>query len=406
MGGMRVKTLAVLLTILLALHIFMPSADIKISTADPLPKFYVDDDYDSSTPGWGVTHFNSIQDAINKAHEEDRIIVYAGTYSENIEINKTSLDVFGEDRSLTTIDASDSGNAVTIVNSSVDLSGFTIQDSGSLADNAVVYVNADNCKIIDNIIKSGKHGIFVNNNDTTTIYANTITSNSGDGIHLNKSDNNDITYNTITSNNNGIFAYNSSHNTISNNPSIKLNSANGIFLNETCKYNTITNDNISSNTQNGIYLHDRCNWNVQISSNDIYSNSGSGIRIENSSFNCAVNSNTVRKNIDYGIIVVGSYNTVDCNALSENGRHGLFLFADNNNTISSNIIQDNTYEGIRLHNSTNDEIKTNEISGNARYGIHLNYYTVDNTIYNNYFHNNTDNARDVSPNPGYMIMMK
>ena len=52
---------------------------------------HLDDDYDSSTTGWGVTHFNSIQDAINKAHEEDRIIVYAGTYSENIEINKPEI---------------------------------------------------------------------------------------------------------------------------------------------------------------------------------------------------------------------------------------------------------------------------------------------------------------------------
>ena len=213
--GMRVKNLVVLLAILLALHFFVPYADIKMCTAtEPLPKFYVDDDYDSNTPGWQVDHFDSIQDAINAATEEDRIIVYAGTYSENIVINKTSLDVFGEDRSLTTIDASDSGNAVTISNASVDLSGFTIQDSGTSADNAAVYVNADYCTIVDNIITSGKHGIFVNNSNYTTIYVNTITSNSGDGVYLNKSDHNDITYNTITSNNNGIFLYNSSHNTI------------------------------------------------------------------------------------------------------------------------------------------------------------------------------------------------
>ena len=397
--GMRVKNLVVLLAILLALHFFVPYADIKMCTAtEPLPKFYVDDDYDSNTPGWQVDHFDSIQDAINAATEEDRIIVYAGTYSENIVINKTSLDVFGEDRSLTTIDASDSGNAVTISNASVDLSAFTIQDSGTSADNAAVYVNADYCTIVDNIITSGKHGIFVNNSNYTTIYVNTITSNSGDGVYLNKSDHNDITYNTITSNNNGIFSYNSSHNTISNNPSIKQNNANGIFLNETCMYNTISSNNISSNTANGIYLHNHCNYTAQISSNDIYSNSDSGIRIENSSHNYVITSNTVRKNTNYGIMIVGSYNTVQSCTISENSKHGLFLFADSNSTISSNTINGNTYEGIRLHNSTNDLIYTNEISYNSRYGIHLNYYTVNNKIYNNYFHNNTDNARDVSAN--------
>ena len=96
MGGMRVKNLAVLLTILLALHLFTPYVGIKNFSvdADPLPKFYVDDDYNSGTPGWQVNHFDSIQDAINAAAEGDTIKVFEGTYSENIVINKTSLNVF------------------------------------------------------------------------------------------------------------------------------------------------------------------------------------------------------------------------------------------------------------------------------------------------------------------------
>ena len=93
MGGMRVKNLAVLLTILLALHVFIPYANIKICIADSFD-FYVDDDYNSSTSGWQVGHFDSIQDAINAAAEGDTIKVFEGTYSENIVINKTSLNVF------------------------------------------------------------------------------------------------------------------------------------------------------------------------------------------------------------------------------------------------------------------------------------------------------------------------
>jgi parallel beta-helix repeat protein len=400
MGGMRVKNLAVLLTILLALHLFTPYVGIKNFSvdADPLPKFYVDDDYNSGTPGWQENHFDSIQDAINAASEEDTIKVFEGIYSENIVINKTSLNVFGEDQSLTTIDASDSGNAVTISNASVDFSAFTIQNGGTITDNAVVYINADNCIIYDTTITSGKHGIFINNSNSTTIYINTINSNNGDGIYLNKSHYNEITYNTITSNSNGIFAYNSSHNTISNNPSIRQNSANGIFLNETCMSNVISSNDISSNTKNGVFLHDHCNHNIQISNNDIYSNSENGIRIENSSYNYAIASNVIRKNTDYGIIISGSYNTVQSCTISENSKHGLFLFSDNNNTINGNIISENTYEGIRLMNSTNNLIYTNEIFENSRYGIFLNLFTVNNKIYNNYFHDNSDNARDESTN--------
>jgi len=393
---MKSKTLVLLIALLVVSGL---TSFIHIEPVQAVdPKFYVDDNYDSSTPGWQEDHFDKIQDAINKATEGDTIKVFEGTYSENIVINKTSLDVFGEDRSLTTIDASNSGNAVTISNASVDLSSFTIKDSGTVTDNAVVYINADNCIIYDTIITSGKHGIFINNSNSTKIYINTINSNNGDGIYLNKSHHNEITDNTITSNNNGIFAYNSSHNTISNNPSIKQNSANGIFLNETCMNNVISSNNISSNTKNGVFLHDNCNYNTQISNNDIYSNIENGIRIENSSYNYAITSNVIRKNTDYGIFISGSYNTVQSCTISENSKHGLLLFSDNNNTINGNIISKNTYEGIRFMNSTNNLIHTNEIFENSRYGIFLNLFTVNNKIYNNYFHNNTDNARDESTN--------
>jgi len=41
---------------------------------------YVDDDYTSSTSGWGVTHFAHPQDAVNAANPGDTILVYPGTY--------------------------------------------------------------------------------------------------------------------------------------------------------------------------------------------------------------------------------------------------------------------------------------------------------------------------------------
>jgi len=395
--GMRIKTIVTaLVVILLFTNCFGLFSSIDHGRADPpLPKFYVDDDYDSSTPGWHIDHFDKIQDAIDNASEGDRIIVYEGTYNENIVINKTALNVFGEDKSLSIIDGGDSGNVVTIYNASADISSFTIRDSGSSSTNAGIYVNANSCTIVDNIITSGKYGIYVDNSNSHIIYVNTISLNSGDGIYLNNSDSCSITYNTITSNSNGIFLYGSSSNTISSNPSIKQNSINGIFLNESCTSNTISSNNISSNAKNGIYLHDHCN-NNPISSNDIYSNSDCGIRIENSSLNLGIASNMVISNTNYGIMIVGSTNKVDANTIAKNGKHGLFLFADDNNTIEDNDIYSNTYDGIRMHNSTNDSIYRNEIYGNSDYGMYLSYYTVNNRVNNNYFHDNTQNAMDLS----------
>jgi len=389
--GIKSKTLVILLIVLLVANCFISFTYIEKCTASVLPKFYVDDDYDSSTPGWQVDHFDEIQDAIDVAHSGDRIVVYKGDY-ENIVINKT-LDIFGENRDITTINGGGTGDVVTI-SAQVNISHFTIKNSGSNQGNAVVKVNSGNSIITDNIISDGEIGIFVNNSDNNLIYDNIIESNDDDGIKLNQSDNNDITYNTVTDNANGMFLYSSSDNTIDNN-AVQDNDVNGIFLNETSNNNDIISNNFSGNTQSGIYLNDHCNYNI-ISTNQIHSNGDSGIRLENSSINTLNSNNPINSNTNYGIMIVGSSNIVQSNVVKYNEEHGMFLFADDNNTISDNTISGNTHDGIRLYNSTEDSIYGNEISGNSGYGAYLDFFTKSNQVCNNKFYDNTHNAYDKS----------
>ena len=387
------KVLVVLIVILLISSCFITFNYNDNYSAEVLPKFYVDDDYDSTTPGWQVDHFDSIQDAIDASSSGDRIVVYAGTYNERLTISH-QLDVFGEEKSTTIIDGGDTGNVITVSAQYVNISHFTIRDSGSGSENAMIVINSGNSIITDNTITSGKNGISINNCDSHIIYDNTITSNTGHGIRLNHSDSNQITYNTITSNSNGLFLYNSASNTIRYNSAIKSNSINGIFLNETSDSNIISNNNISSNTQNGIFLNDHCD-NNNFSSNSRYSNSDSGIRLENSSSNSIYNSN-IGSNTDYGILIVGSNNEVEDCTINSNGDNGIFLFADNSNTIKENTISYNSNDGICLSNSTLDSIYKNRILYNSRYGVNLDYFSTNNTIYNNYFQNNTGNSMDKS----------
>ncbi len=396
---MKSKSLVVLLFIILTINCFISFNKIENCRADVLTKIYVDDDYDSSTPGWQIDHFDSIQDAIDitipgyTPSTRYRIIVYAGTYNERLTIQH-KLDIFGEDKNITFIDGGEIGDVISISAEYVNISHFTIRDSGNGGDNAMIVIGSGNAIITDNKITSGKHGILINNCDNNIIYDNIITSNSGNGVQLINSDSNEITYNIITSNSNGLFSYGSSYNTISYNFGIKSNSINGLFLNDTCDYNLISYNNITGNTENGIFLNDHCSHNT-LSNNDIYSNSDSGIRLENSSTN-KINNSIIISNSKYGVMIVGSSNEIWNSIINSNGEHGIFLFADDNNVIVQNTVYNNAVDGISLSNSTLDQVYKNEIASNLGYGIKLDFFTLQNLIYNNYLHENSKNAVDKS----------
>jgi parallel beta-helix repeat protein len=340
--------------------------------------------------------YTTISAAIENASAGYRIFVYNGTYYENLIIDK-KLDLFGEDRSITIINGNGNNDVIAINARNVNISHFTIKNGGNTVDDCIIKVNFENSIITDNIVSNGYHGIILNNSDGHLIFDNIIRYNSGDGIRLSQSDSNvNISYNTITSNNNGIYLFSSDGNKIYNNDN-KNNNANGVFLNKTCDNNYIVNNNASDNDHSGIYLNDYSNYST-ISNNKVYSNSDSGIKLENCSLNSINNGNIVSGNLNYGIMIIGSNNIIQGNTMSNNNKDGLYLTADDNNTISANTFSYNTLAGIRLYNSTYDYIYDNEIYNNNAYGAYLDFFTKENQVSNNYFHDNTQNAMDKSTN--------
>ena len=401
--GMRPKISVLILFIILCLNCLTFVSLNDTSKAEDPVTYYVDDDNTAGPWDGSTAHpYRYIQDAIGVASPGERIQVLAGTYSENLIIrsNKTSIDLFGEDKSTTIITGGGSGDVLTISATGVDVSDFTIKSSGTGSTNAAIKINASDSVIVNNIISNSKYGFYIYNCSNTKIYYNSITTNSREGIYIMNSDYNNITYSTITSSSyNGIFLYDCSYNTIDN-CQITSNNRNGIYLNATCDYNTITNNYIVDNSRNGIYLNDHCENNdikYHNGNNKIYSNSDSGIRLENSSLN-DLEYNIVDDNSEYGIMVLGENNTIHNSTISSNNKHGLFLFGDNDNVVMNNLIQGNTKDGIRIQNSTSDTIYSNRITQNSQYGLYLNYYSVNTLIYNNYFYDNSENAFDMSEN--------
>lgn len=374
MDGMK-KVIIILIISAFFLHtsfIFQHKSS-YVRADSTLPKYFVDDDFNSSTPGWGNDHFDRIQAAIDKSSIGDRIIVYEGTYEENIVINK-AISLFGEDVDKVIIDGGGEGSVVLIDSSNVDFSTFTIQNSGTNSTDAGIKMtlSSKNCQIVENKITDCVYGLYVDRCDNTLFAQNYI-------------------YETR----NATFFISSDENTIEYNH-VYDNEMHGIFLNRTCADNLIQQNTVYDNRWYGIYLNDECRDNT-VSENIIYDNENTGVRIEDSVRNTLVSDNEVFKNNNYGIFVVGSQTEVIENKVTNNEKHGIFLFADDSTVVSKNNASENTLDGIRLQNSTSNTIKSNIVTNNKRYGIYVNYYCLNNQIYDNYFESNELHAKDISP---------
>jgi len=101
---------------------------------------WVDDDYDAGTPGWGVTHFASIQDGVD-AVSGSVVYVAAGNYVEQVEVSSdvtiigagvgnTILTCPGAMSAFFNTGANDNYPVLYIHDADVDVSGMTIDGAG------------------------------------------------------------------------------------------------------------------------------------------------------------------------------------------------------------------------------------------------------------------------------------
>ena len=284
-----------------------------------------------------------IQHAVDNATAGDTICVKDGTYTENVEVNK-SLTIRSEHGSAsTTVQASNSNDHVFEVTADyVNIIGFTV--TGAIDDRAGIYLSyTGHCNISENNASDNFCGIWLSHSSNNSLSCNTADSNNYYGIKLDDSSN----YNLLTSN------------TASNNDY-------GILLDDS------SNSSLSCNT---------ANWNR----ND-------GIGLYNSSDYNSLTSNTASNN-DYGLLLEShsSYNSLSNNTASNND-YGIGLYSSSNNNLTGNTANWNNDYGIYLFDLCNNNKLTSNTASNNNYGIYLDG-SSNNIIYNNYF-NNTNNAYD------------
>lgn len=213
----------------------------RIGQVQAIPKTWIVDDD-------GLADFHTIQEAINAAIPADTISVKAGTYSENVEVNK-SLSLIGDGPEITFVKAADlNKHAVNVTSSNVVISGFNVSGSTAWypATCGICLTSVNNVSLRNNHVSNNTYGIDLKYSNNNTIANNTVDSNFW-GINL---ESNDL-YNTIADNNvssntvYGIVIWSSSTWNMVTGNNFSYNER-GITLGY-CEHNTITDNNILEN---------------------------------------------------------------------------------------------------------------------------------------------------------------
>ncbi len=199
----------------------------------------------------GNGDYVSIQKAIDKAPDYYTIYVSAGTYYENIIINKPIV-LKGENKKTTIIDGNHKSDVISIeVNGQATISGFTIRNSGTtqLSDEAGIKIISNNNSIFNNIIYNNTIGIYARDADYNNITQNVFDINSDYGMYLYSScDYFLIKENVFTNNECGLRIKGSIHNNVTKN--MFLNNEKGMFFCCAARLNKAYHNTFMNNTVN------------------------------------------------------------------------------------------------------------------------------------------------------------
>jgi parallel beta-helix repeat protein len=393
-----------ILKITLYLLLIIPlGLNFKIPTTKANPRvIYVDGN--NITGPWDGTPehpYQNITSGLTYASQGDTIFVYNGTYYEHLIITKL-ISLQGQNKHDTIIDGNQTGDVIKITANNVNITEFTIQNSGSTSGESGIHVYSSSGNNINhNIIKDNYAGIFLYDSNNNTLTNNSITNNYY-GISLSASNTNTISENTISSNTkSGIYISDSSNATISDNNILKNDEFGVAFI--ASSNSRFTGNDISLNNKYGIYLFNSNNNNF--SDNNISSNQEFGIWLSKSTKNLLADN--IFSNDKFGIYVTNStHNIFTKNSVYTNIQHGIRLDYSTNNTISGNDISKNWIRGILLYYSSNNTIFHNNFINNTGSLTNINSTnSLDNGIEGNYWsnYNGTDEDQNGIGNSPYII---
>ena len=209
--------------------------------ADPPLFVWVDDDFTSSNPGWGIDQFDDIQDGVDAVLENGTVYVYSGTYdiTDAVSIEKSLVlsgagDVF----------LSSTTNGIFINADDVAISGISIES----AENGIKIVNSHNVAIENCSSHGAIFGIYILNSYECSISYSQLFENVK-GIYLSNATNNVMW--ELLIHNNSYFGMEIAHHSMGNkifDSQIENNGNYGIYIFQDSNDNKIWHNNFINNT--------------------------------------------------------------------------------------------------------------------------------------------------------------
>jgi parallel beta-helix repeat protein len=304
----------------------------------------------------GPADFHTIQEAINAADDGDTVLVYSGTYCENVIVNKTLTvkSQSGAENTIVCTPDPETGKSVfEITANNVELTGFTIKDSTTRTIqgdpfNPSDYVDAcgiytatcTGTKITSNIVKNNFEGIVFADCSDILVSENRITGNIHEGIRLAYSTSATVVKNSIIGNH---FP--------------GLSAATGLVFFH-CSDSSVTENQIVTN-DNGAVVNN--SHDITVSSNNITDNRFHGLNLVSSHGN-TVFGNIMKKNT-YGICPSGATDTqIYENVLQEN-EEGIACYGASNNFVYHNCFINNSIQVSNFHGTETNSYDNGYRSG-------------------------------------------
>ena len=221
----------------------------------------VDGEWDIVVPD----EYDSIQEAIDDVGPQNgyQIFVRSGTYHENIVINTDGVILHGENKETTIINGNNEGHVVTLESSYNNISGFTIQNSGT--DHAGIFLDVSSGnQVFDNNILDNGNGMYLSRSHANNITENIIADNSQHGIHIDSSSlANTISANQVQNNDEcGILIDNASRSNLIAGNKVESNRL-GVKITGVSENNMVHHNIFIGNDQNAFDDHDNY-WDDQL----------------------------------------------------------------------------------------------------------------------------------------------